>query len=94
MTESTDFYFLEEALNEGHREVQKRVRDFANREVLPIINDYWDRAEFPFELVPKIAKLGIVGTTIKGYGCPGMDRLTSALGPSDYLAGVLRGLRV
>lgn len=79
MTESTDFYFLEEALNEGHREVQKRVRDFANREVLPIINDYWDRAEFPFELVPKIAKLGIVGTTIKGYGCPGMDRLTSAL---------------
>lgn len=79
MTDSTDFYLLEEALNDEQREVQLRVRDFARNEVLPIINDYWDRAEFPFELVPKMAGLGIVGTTIEGYGCPGMSRLASAM---------------
>ncbi|MCO4251188.1 acyl-CoA dehydrogenase family protein [Pseudarthrobacter raffinosi] len=79
MTDSTDFYLLEEALNDEQREVQLRVRDFARTEVLPIINDYWDRAEFPFELVPKMAGLGIVGTTIEGYGCPGMSRLASAM---------------
>lgn len=79
MTDSTDFYLLEEALNDEQREVQLRVRDFARNEVLPIINVYWDRAEFPFELVPKMAGLGIVGTTIEGYGCPGMSRLASAM---------------
>lgn len=79
MTDSTDFYLLEGALNDEQRTMQNRVREFADREVLPIINDYWDRAEFPFELVPKIAQLGIIGTTIEGYGCPGMSRLASAL---------------
>jgi glutaryl-CoA dehydrogenase len=44
-------------------------------EVLPIINDYWERAEFPFELVPKLAQLGVVGGPIQGYGCPGLSRL-------------------
>ncbi|MCB5293730.1 acyl-CoA dehydrogenase family protein [Arthrobacter sp. SO3] len=79
MTESTDFFLLEESLTPEQRGIAFRVRAFANDEVLPIINDYWDRAAFPFELVPKIASLGIVGTTIEGYGCPGMDRLSSAL---------------
>ena len=79
MTDSTDFYLLEESLTDAQREVQQRVRTFANEQVAPIINDYWDRAEFPFELVPKLAGLGVVGTTIEGYGCPGMDRLSSAL---------------
>lgn len=79
MTDSTDFYLLEGALNDEQREVQQRVRGFARKEVLPIIDGYWDRAEFPFELVPKIAGLGIVGTTIEGYGCPGMSRLASAM---------------
>lgn len=35
-----------------------------------MIVDYWERAEFPFELVPKLAALGLGGATMKGYGCP------------------------
>lgn len=31
--------------------------------------DYWERAEFPFPLVPKMKGLGIGGGTIKGHGC-------------------------
>jgi alkylation response protein AidB-like acyl-CoA dehydrogenase len=66
-----DYYLLDELLTDEARAVRDRVRAFVDTEVLPIINDYWDRAEFPFELVGKIAQLGIVGTTIDGYGCPG-----------------------
>lgn len=33
-------------------------------------HEYWEKAEFPFVLLPKLAKLGIVGGSIKGYGCP------------------------
>ena len=53
--------------------MRDRVRAFVDTEVLPIINDYWDRAEFPFELVPEDRRsCGIIGTTIDGYGCPGL----------------------
>ena len=45
----------------------------------PVIADYWERAEFPYELVPKIAKLGLGGGTIKGYGCAGQSVVEAGL---------------
>ncbi len=79
MNDITDFYLLGESLNDTQRDIQLRVRKFAREDVLPVINDYWERADFPFELLPKLAKLGVVGTFIEGYGCPGMDRLAAAM---------------
>jgi glutaryl-CoA dehydrogenase len=73
-TGGSDYYLLDELLTDEARAVRDRVREFVDAEVLPIINDYWDRAAFPFELVPKITQLGIIGTTIDGYGCPGLSR--------------------
>jgi glutaryl-CoA dehydrogenase len=70
-----DYYLLDEILSEEERAIRDRVRTFGDREVLPIINDYWERAEFPFELIPKLAELGIAGTTIEGHGCPAMSCL-------------------
>ena len=75
----TDYYLLEELLTDEEREIRDKVRTFADREVIPIINDYWEKAQFPFELIPKIAELGIAGTTIQGYGCPGMSHVASVL---------------
>ncbi len=54
----TDYYLLSELLTDAEREIRDRVRNFVDTQVLPIINDYWERAQFPFELVPKIAQLG------------------------------------
>ncbi len=70
-----DYYLLDETLSDQERAIRDRVRAFGDREVLPIINDYWEKAQFPFELVPKLAELGVAGTTIEGNGCPGMSRL-------------------
>ncbi|MBA3424577.1 MAG: acyl-CoA dehydrogenase family protein [Rubrobacter sp.] len=75
----TDFYLLDELLTEEEREVRDRVRAFCDREVIPVMNDYWDRAEFPFEMIPKFAELGISGCSIEGYGCPGMSKLAEGL---------------
>ncbi len=75
----TDYYLIEELLTDEEREVRDRVRTFADREVIPIINEYWDKAQFPFELVPKIAELNIAGTTIQGYGCPGISHVAAGL---------------
>ena len=70
---STDYYLLDELLTDEARAVRDRVRAFVEADLLPVINDYWDRADFPWPLVPKIAELGVVGGTIEGYGCPGLS---------------------
>jgi glutaryl-CoA dehydrogenase len=76
---AADYYQLDDLLSEEERALRDRIRAFSEAEVLPVINEYWERAEFPFELVPKLARLGIAGTTIKGYGSPGLSRLGAGL---------------
>jgi glutaryl-CoA dehydrogenase len=75
----TDYYLIEQLLTDEEREIRDKVRAFADREVIPIINDYWNKEEFPFELVPKMAELNIAGTTFEGYGCPGMSHVAAML---------------
>ncbi len=76
---ATDFYAVDDLLRPEEREIRDRVRAFCEKEVTPRINDYWERAEFPFELVPRMAELGIAGGTIEGYGCPGMSNVAAGL---------------
>jgi glutaryl-CoA dehydrogenase len=75
----TDFYLMDELLSSEERRIRNKVRAFCDKEVIPIINDYWERAEFPFELVPRLAALNIAGGSIKGYGCPGMSAVATGL---------------
>jgi len=66
-----DFYLLSNTLSKEDNALRLKVRAFMETEVQPIINDFWSRDEFPFELLPKFKSLGIAGLPIKGYGCPG-----------------------
>ncbi|MFN0256844.1 acyl-CoA dehydrogenase family protein [Pedobacter ureilyticus] len=75
-----DFYQLgEEALNEEDRALQLKVRAFLEKEVKPIVNDYWLKAEFPHEIIPRIAELNVCGLTYKGYGCAGKSNLMEGI---------------
>jgi glutaryl-CoA dehydrogenase len=71
---SADFLLLDQDLSDREKALRDRVRRFVDQEVLPIINEYWERAEFPWELVPGLAELGVIGGMIEGYGCPGLTR--------------------
>ncbi|MCW2619890.1 MAG: hypothetical protein JWR28_3039, partial [Modestobacter sp.] len=82
--DAADFYALDDLLEPEEIEVRDRVRDFCAREVTPVINDYWERAEFPFDLVPKIAELGIAGGTVKGYGSAGMSAVAAGLVAAEW----------
>ena len=75
----TDYYLLDELFTDEERMIRDRVRAFADAEVIPIINEYWEKAEFPFELVPKVAALNIAGGPIEEYGCPGMSQVAAGL---------------
>src|SRR4029450_2882786 len=76
---STDFYRIDDLLTDAERDVRDRVRAFCDKEVTPVINDYWERAEFPFERVPKLAALNLAGGTITGCGCPGLSTVAAGL---------------
>src|SRR3974377_253512 len=70
-----DFYRISNVLNEDERAIVKRVRDFMELEIAPIIDDYWARDKFPFEMIPKFATLGIGGIGYRGYGSAGGSML-------------------
>jgi glutaryl-CoA dehydrogenase len=76
---TSDYFHLDDHLTTEETAIRDKVRDFAEQRVLPIINEYWERAEFPDELLPPLAELGIIGTFIKGYGCPGMSRKAAGM---------------
>jgi glutaryl-CoA dehydrogenase len=75
----TDYFRIADQLTAEERAYWRTTRDFVDDEVLPVINDYWERAEFPWPLVEKLGKLGIVGDGIQGYGCPPMSPIACGL---------------
>lgn len=83
----SDYFLLEELIDDDSRAVRDRVRAFVDRRLLPVINDYWERAEFPFELIPNLAELGIAGSRIEGHGCPGLGPLAAGLATLELSRG-------
>ncbi|KAH9296840.1 hypothetical protein KI387_028522, partial [Taxus chinensis] len=75
----SDYYQLDDLLTPEEKAIRKQVREAVETEIAPIIAKYWERAEFPFEIVPKLANLKVAGGTIKGYDCPGQSVVASAI---------------
>ena len=59
-----DFYDIEATLNDEGRAILTKVRDFMESKVAPIINDYWIRDAFPFELIEPLKALDIGGINV------------------------------
>jgi glutaryl-CoA dehydrogenase len=75
-----DFYAYEDLLSEQERQTVGRLREFLRTEVAPIVDDYWARAEFPFQLFEGLAHLGL--TTW-------IDPHSSEPKPSNLLQGIM-----
>ncbi len=74
-----DFMNIEDLLQEEERMVRDTVREFVNKEVLPVIEDCFGRGRFPEELVPQIGDLGLLGANLEGYGCAGLNNVAYGL---------------
>ncbi|WP_153503145.1 acyl-CoA dehydrogenase family protein [Cumulibacter manganitolerans] len=75
----TDYLRLFDDLTDDDRAVWERTRRFVDDEVLPVINDYWEKAELPWELFRRMGELGILGGTVAGYGAPGLSPVADGL---------------
>ncbi len=70
-----DYYLVDNLLTDEERLVRQTVREFVSEKVLPIIVDCFTHDRFPEELIPEMAKLGLLGAHIKGYGCAGLSHV-------------------
>ena len=74
-----DFYRTDELLTEEERLVRLTVGRFVDERFLPIVADHYERATFPLEIVPELARLGVFGMHLKGYGAAGMSNVMYGL---------------
>lgn len=87
MTETTDFYRIEEFLSSEEKLVRDSVRTFVREKFLPRVQQCYREGTFPSELIPDLGALGIFGVTIEGYGCPGLSYVAYGLAMQELEAG-------
>jgi glutaryl-CoA dehydrogenase len=76
---NSDFYDFASDLPAEEQALIKKVREYMETKVQPIINKYWVEDSFPFELLPSFKELGLAGLGMHGYGCPGGSPLLVGL---------------
>ncbi len=75
-----DLYDLRSMLSDEERAVQDSVARFTDERVLPIIGSCFDEGRFPAELVPEIAAMGLLGSSLpEEYGCAGLNSVSYGL---------------
>jgi glutaryl-CoA dehydrogenase len=85
--DTTDFLGLDSRLSEEEIGARERVRSFVREEIRPNIKDWFDRAVFPKEIVPRFAELGLLGMHLEGYGCAGRSAVEYGLACMELEAG-------
>lgn len=75
--EAPDYYQLDELLTEEHKLIRDSARAWIKKDVSPIIEEYYEKAEFPEQVIPGLASIGAFGPYIpEEYGGPGLDQIS------------------
>ena len=74
-----DLYDVRSELSDEERMVQDAVARFVDDKVLPVIREAFENHSFPRELIPQVAELGLLGSSIEGYDCAGLNGICYGL---------------
>ncbi|MGA0026605.1 MAG: acyl-CoA dehydrogenase family protein [Steroidobacteraceae bacterium] len=74
-----DLYDTRSLLTDDERMVQDSVARLVDERVLPIIQRHFEDHSFPRELVPELAALGLLGSSLEGYDCAGLNAVSYGL---------------
>ncbi len=83
----TDFFDVRSLLSDEERIVQETVARFVDEKALPIIPKAFAEHRFPRELVPELASMGLLGSTLQGYGCAGINNICYGLACQELERG-------
>jgi glutaryl-CoA dehydrogenase len=83
-----DYYNIDSLLTEEEKLVRDTVREFTDKEVLPIIEKYYQNGTFPVHLVRKLGELGLLGMTLpEQYGGAGVSNVAYGLAMQELERG-------
>lgn len=78
---------IDDELTESERTFRDGVRELVHRQLRPHIGRWFADAHFPVDLIPSLASVGLLGTSLSGYGCPGRSAVEYGLGILELEAG-------
>jgi glutaryl-CoA dehydrogenase len=84
---STDFLDVEALLTDEERMIRDAVREWVRDRVLPGIEGWFERGEFPKEVTTELGDLGLLGMHLSGYGCAGASAVSYGLACMELEAG-------
>src|SRR5215210_660505 len=82
-----DLLGLDSLLTQEERGVREEVRRFVGEKIRPNIQEWYERAIFPKEIVPEMGALGVLGMHLSGYGCAGKSAVEYGLACMELEAG-------
>lgn len=77
--EGLDIVGINDELQDEERLVRDSVARFVDAEVLPVIGRHFADHTFPKDLIAPMARLGLLGSSIDGYGCAGLNAVSYGL---------------
>lgn len=87
MTDPSDLIDFDSLLSAEERALRDSVRSFVDSEIKPNIAGWYEKAVFPLEIIPEMAKLGLLGMHLEGYGCAGRSAVEYGLAAAELEAG-------
>ncbi len=85
--ESLNYMDFDSLLTEDELLVRQSVRDFVSKEVIPVLQECNRTETFPKHLIPRFAEMGLLGSNLQGYGCPGLGQVAYGLSTQELERG-------
>ena len=82
-----DYLGLDALLSAAEIAWRDTVREFVRDRIRPNISAWYEKAVFPAEIIPEMGRLGLLGTHLSGYGCPGHSAVEYGLAALELEAG-------
>lgn len=82
-----DLLAIDSLLSDEERAFREGVRDYVSARIRPSIGGWFADGVFPAEIVPELGELGVLGASLKGYGCPGRSAVEYGLAAFELEAG-------
>jgi len=77
--QGVDYYQLDDLFTEEEKLIRSTVRDFVEEKFIPVIEECYQKGEFPSEIIKPLGELGAFGCTIDGYDCAGLNNVSYGL---------------
>ena len=74
-----DIFDVRSELTDDECMVKDSVARFVDEQVIPLMQEAFEQHRFPSELVPQVASLGLLGSSIEGYDCAGLNSISYGL---------------